>query len=91
MERSVVVKNRTDAPIQMEKLHSGQFHIPYEGLNFSNVHGHWGAEQQRFVQKVSYGKIVIENRRGISTHNPTPVQYHGQTLTPFQCMILPVQ
>ena len=72
MERSVVVCNQTDAPIQIEKLHSAQFHIPYENLNFSNVHGHWGAEQQRFVQKVSYGKIIIENRRGISTHNHNP-------------------
>ena len=72
MERSVVVRNQTEAPIQIEKLHSAQFHIPYENLNFSNVHGHWGAEQQRFVQKVSYGKIVIENRRGISTHNHNP-------------------
>ena len=41
-------------------------------MNFSNVHGHWGAEQQRFVQKVNYGKIVIENRRGISSHNHNP-------------------
>lgn len=72
MERSVTVKNGTAQRIQIEKLHSGQFHIPYEGLNFSNVHGHWGAEQQRFTQKVSYGKIVIENRRGISTHNHNP-------------------
>ncbi len=72
MERNVVLKNQTTQSIQIERLHSGQFHIPYEGLNFSNVHGHWGAEQQKFVQKVSYGKIVIENRRGISTHNHNP-------------------
>ena len=72
MERTVVLKNESEEPIQIEKLHSAQFHIPYENLNFSNVHGHWGAEQQRFVQKVSYGKIVIENRRGISSHNHNP-------------------
>lgn len=72
MERNVVVKNGMAEPVQIEKLHSAQFHIPYENLNFSNVHGHWGAEQQRFVQKVSYGKILIESRRGISTHNHNP-------------------
>lgn len=72
MERSVVLKNRSLQTILIEKLHSGQFHIPCENLNFSNVHGHWGAEQQRFVQKVNYGKIVIENRRGISSHNHNP-------------------
>ena len=72
MERSVVVKNQMEEPLQIEKIHNAQFHIPYENLNFSNVHGHWGAEQQRFVQKVSYGKVVIENRRGISSHNHNP-------------------
>lgn len=72
MERFVVLKNQTSQKIQIEHLHSGQFHIPFENMNFSNVHGHWGAEQQRFVQKVNYGKIVIENRRGISTHNHNP-------------------
>ena len=72
MERSAVVTNRMEEPLQIEKIHSAQFHIPYEDLNFTNVHGHWGAEQQRFVQKVSYGKIVIENRRGISSHNHNP-------------------
>ena len=72
IERYVSVKNNSNYIIEIEKIHSGQFHIPYEGLNFSNVHGHWGAEQQRFVQKVNYGKIVIENRRGISTHNHNP-------------------
>lgn len=72
MERSVTISNRSSGTVQIEKLHSAQFHIPYEGLNFSNVHGHWGAEQQRFTQKVSYGKIVIENRRGISSHNHNP-------------------
>lgn len=72
MERNVVIENQMSESIQIERLHSAQFHIPYENLNFSNVHGHWGAEQQRFVQKVSYGKIVIENRRGISSHNHNP-------------------
>ncbi len=72
IERYVTIKNNSENVIEIEKVHSGQFHIPYEDLNFSNVHGHWGAEQQRFTQKVSYGKIVIENRRGISTHNHNP-------------------
>ncbi|MDO5516538.1 MAG: alpha-galactosidase [Clostridium sp.] len=72
IERWVEVKNNTDEIIEVEKIHSGQFHIPYAGLNFSNTHGHWGAEQQMFTQKLGYGKITIENRRGISTHNHNP-------------------
>ena len=72
MERYVVLHNRSGETMEVEKLYSGQFHIPYTGMNFTNVHGHWGAEQQRFVQKINYGKIVIENRRGISSHNHNP-------------------
>lgn len=72
MERFAVLENKMNESINVEKIHSAQFHIPYENLNFSNVHGHWGAEQQMFIQKVSYGKIVFENRRGISTHNHNP-------------------
>ena len=72
MERFVVIHNESNEAMEVEQLQSGQFHIPYEDLNFTNVHGHWGAEQQRFGQKVSYGKILIENRRGISSHNHNP-------------------
>lgn len=72
IERWVTLKNNSEDIIEIDKIHSGQFHIPYEDLNFSNVHGHWGAEQQRFTQKVSYGKLCIENRRGISSHNHNP-------------------
>lgn len=72
IERYVVLINKSNEEIEFEKIHSAQFHIPYENLNFSNVHGHWGAEQQKFKQKVNYGKIIIENRRGISTHNHNP-------------------
>ena len=72
VERSVVLKNEMKSPSRSSNLHSAQFHIPYENLNFSNVHGHWGAEEQAFHQKVNYGKILIENRRGTSSHNHNP-------------------
>lgn len=72
IERWTTLENNSEHDIKIERLYSAQFHIPYEGLNFSSVHGHWGAEQQRFVQKVNYGKTYVENRRGISTHNHNP-------------------
>ncbi|OON95882.1 MAG: alpha-galactosidase [Epulopiscium sp. Nele67-Bin005] len=72
LERKVTITNNTDETITLEQLQTGQFHIKKTGLKFSNVHGHWGAEQNRFEQEVSYGKILIECRRGISTHNHNP-------------------
>lgn len=72
LQRQAVVRNHGSENIVVEQLQSGQFHVFKTGLIFSNVHGHWGAEQQKFDQKVSYGKILIECRRGISTHNHNP-------------------
>lgn len=72
LERYAVVHNQSKDKITIEQMQSAQFHIFRTGLTFSNVHGHWGAEQQKFEQEVSYGKILIECRRGISTHNHNP-------------------
>ncbi len=72
IERYVSIENNTEEEFVIEEIYSGQMHIPYENLRFSNTHGHWGAEQQKFTQSVSYGKIYIENRRGISGHNHNP-------------------
>lgn len=72
IERKTVLVNNTKEVIQIENVMSGQVHIPYENLNFSNTHGYWAAEQQPFTQKVNYGKIVFENRRGVSGHNHNP-------------------
>ncbi len=72
IERWVSVTNNSNEDIIIEEIYSAQLHIPYENLRFSNTHGHWAAEQQKFTQNVSYGKIYIENRRGISSHNHNP-------------------
>ena len=72
IERFVTITNESDQSIVIEEIYSGQLHIPYENLTFRNTHGHWGAEQQMFKQNVSYGKITIENRKGVSGHNNNP-------------------
>lgn len=72
IERWAVVRNDGEEALAVESLASGQLHIPATGLRFTNVHGHWNAEQQQFSQEVSYGKIVIEMRRGTSTHHHNP-------------------
>jgi alpha-galactosidase len=72
VERWAVVRNVGDAPLTVESLASGQLHIPATDLRLTNVHGHWNAEQQQFQQPVSYGKVVLEMRRGTSTHHHNP-------------------
>ena len=72
IERYTVVKNNEEKDLAIENIARGQMHIPHENLTFRNTHGYWGAEQQMFTQKVSYGKIYFENRKGISGHNHNP-------------------
>ncbi|MGL4569109.1 MAG: alpha-galactosidase, partial [Fusobacteriaceae bacterium] len=72
IERWTVIKNRGIQPIKVDSIYSAQLHIPENNLKFRNSFGHWGAEQQGFVQQVSHGKIYFENRRGVSTHNHNP-------------------
>jgi alpha-galactosidase len=72
IERWAVVRNTGDSPLTVEALASGQLNVFATGLRFTNVHGHWNAEQQQFQQQVSYGKITVEMRRGTSTHHHNP-------------------
>ncbi len=72
IERKAIIINNSKEDILLENVMSAQLHIPYENLTFRNTHGYWAAEQQEFIQNVSYGKIVIENRRGVSGHNHNP-------------------
>lgn len=72
IERWAVLRNTGSQTVTVENLASGQLHVPATGLRFTNVHGHWNAEQQQFQQQVSYGKIVVESRRGTSSHHHNP-------------------
>lgn len=72
IERWAVVRNTGEHRIVVESLVSGQLHMPATDLRLTNVHGHWNAEQQQFQQEVSYGKVVVEMRRGTSTHHHNP-------------------
>lgn len=81
IERWAVVRNDGAEPVVLESVFSAQFRVPYEDLTFRNVQGMWAAEQHAFTQPVSYGKIVIEARRGISTHHHNPYVVLGRHAT----------
>ena len=64
MERFVVLKNESTEVMQIEKLHSGQFHVPYEGLNF-RMYTAIGAQNSRnscrkSIMEKSFSKIEEE-------------------------------
>ncbi len=72
IERWTTITNESNKDIVVEEIYTAQLHIPYENLTFRNTHGHWAAEHQMFKQDASYGKITIENRKGVSGHNNNP-------------------
>ncbi|MCL1950809.1 MAG: alpha-galactosidase [Turicibacter sp.] len=72
IERKATVTNHMDTDVAIEAIYSGQLHIPHQNLTLTATHGHWLAEFQEFKQKLGMGKTVLENRRGISTHNHNP-------------------
>ena len=72
IQRWAVINNDGSESIELTAVASAEFHIDREDLDLSNVHGMWGAEQQSFRQAVGYGKVVLEGRRGISSHHHNP-------------------
>ncbi len=72
IERWAVIGNTGPEPFTIEAAASAQFHVPFQDLTFRNMHGMWAAELQEFSQQVSYGKIVVESRKGVSNHNHNP-------------------
>ena len=55
--------------------------FPMKNLNFSNVHGHWGAESSRSPPAGELRQdLLIENRRALSQPQPQPL-FHPWTGT----------
>ena len=62
-----------DQKIFVQAVYSGQLHLPHQNLTLTGTHGHWLAELQEFKQGVGKSKIVMESRRGVSTHHHNPM------------------
>ena len=73
IERSCKVVNEMDEDVVVEAIYSGQLHISHQNLTLTGTHGHWLAELQEFKQPVGKSKMILENRRGVSTHHHNPM------------------
>jgi len=73
IERTCMVVNETGEDVVIEAVYSGQLHIPHQNLTLTGTHGHWLAELQAFKQPVGKSKMIMENRRGVSTHHHHPM------------------
>ena len=59
IERTVSVRNTGNDIIEIETVHSGQIHLPYQDLTLTSSHGRWLAEFQEFKQPLGQGLSLI--------------------------------
>lgn len=72
IERWAVIRNDGPDPWVVESVASAQFHVPYSDLTLRNTSGLWAAEYQAFAQPVGPAPLVLQARRGISSHHHNP-------------------
>ncbi|WP_255460644.1 alpha-galactosidase [Edaphobacter albus] len=73
VRRSAEVSNRTGAPIAIEQVASGTYHLPRaNNYQLHYVTGRWAGEWDLQAQPIHGGKTVLESRRGTtgSQNNP---------------------
>jgi alpha-galactosidase len=61
------------APIVIRQAHSANWQLPRRGgWRLRYLHGGWGAENQLAQTTLSPGKVVLESRRGTTSHQLNP-------------------
>ncbi len=67
IERSAVIVNRGDTPVEIEQAFSAAWELPRrDGYTLTTLNGKWGGEFQIQRIELPMGKQVVERRRGSS-------------------------
>jgi alpha-galactosidase len=62
-----------DAPFVIRQAHSANWWLPdRDGWRLRYLHGGWGAETQLTQAGLTPGKLVLESRRGVTSHQLNP-------------------
>ena len=77
LERWVTLRHRADGaeqpPIVIRQAHSANWWLPdRDGWRLRYLHGGWGAETQLAQAVLPWGKLVLESRRGVTSHQLQP-------------------
>ena len=73
IERNAIVRNVGKDPIMLENTSSAVWMIPdMNEYQLTYSFGYWGGETQIKKQNLSEGKMVLESRKGITSHNHNP-------------------
>ena len=73
LARSAVVENRTAGPIQVDQLAAASICLPFsDDYRLSCLTGRWGGEFALQTRPIVPGSIVIESRKGVTSHQANP-------------------
>jgi alpha-galactosidase len=73
LARSAVVENRTTGWIQVDQLAAASLNLPYgDDYRLSYLTGRWAGEFALQTRPVVPGSIVIESRKGVTSHQANP-------------------
>ncbi len=67
------IENRTSQAVMLESAQSGVWYVPPgDGYRLSYLAGRWAGETQLIREEVHQGKVVLESRRGNTSHQLNP-------------------
>ena len=73
LARSAVVENRTPGWIQVDQMAAASICLPYgDDYRMSYLTGRWAGEFALQVRPIVPGSIVIESRKGVTSHQANP-------------------
>ena len=73
IRKSSEIENGTNQVVTLESAQSGVWHLPRgESYRLTYAAGRWGAEDQLQQEPVRQGKVVLESRRGNTSHQLSP-------------------
>lgn len=72
MTRSVVVENRSQEPVDLERVYSCCVDFPGMDYKMTHLYGQWFKERTVATRRLEHGIQSIASKRGASSHNHNP-------------------
>jgi alpha-galactosidase len=82
IRKNTLIENQTQQPVMIESAQSGVWYVPPGvGYRLTYLPGRWSAENQVTQEVIHQGKIVLESRRMVTSHQMNPyfaIDYQGK-------------
>lgn len=72
MTRSVIVRNKSEKPFDIERVYSCCVDFPDMDYKMTHLYGTWNKERTEVSRSLQHGIQSIQSKRGSSSHNHNP-------------------